>query len=187
MLAYLYNSDYSDKREPSTTTQAISATPTPSSRSGVRRTIASRYTNFSDAALLINAQMFIIADKYDIQRLKQLAKEEYEEFVPHTCDSSAFVASLKLIYDETLESDRLLKDIAVNMAGKHMNKLVDREEFRLLCKGHGVMAFDIMMASLGRLGEEIQDTSGAYYSRPGGPVVYHGTCSCGYDADNCYC
>jgi hypothetical protein len=152
----------------------------------------SRSMDYSDTALLINTQVFIIADKYDIQDLKQLAREKYEDVVPHTWDSSSFVASLKLIYEETLESDRLLKDVAVNMAGQHMKKLVDREEFVDLCKNNGVIAFDVMMASLGRLGETNTGTTRGHHGITNEPsktlTPEEEKCfSCGEYFVNCYC
>jgi len=101
-----------------------------------------------NAALLVNAKVYIIADKYDLQDLKALAKNKYEEVVPENWNSTTFVASLKLLYEDILESDRLLKYVAVETAGEHAKELVDRGEFVALCSEHGELAFDVLKSSL---------------------------------------
>ena len=58
------------------------------------------------------------------------------------------VNSLKLMYEETMEKDRTLKDVAVKTAGDHVKELVNREEFVDLCKANGEVDFDILKASL---------------------------------------
>jgi hypothetical protein len=145
MLTYLYTSDYSDGRT-ATENTAITLPSTPASTSSPAKT--SKPGLFTNSALLTNAQVFIIADKYDIQGLKMLAKVKYEEVIPQNWNSASFVASLKLLYEETLESDRLLKDVAIKTAGEHVNELMDRGEFAVLYKENGELAFDVLKASL---------------------------------------
>lgn len=59
-----------------------------------------------------------------------------------------FVASLKLLYEETLEDDRLLKDVAIKTAGKHAIELYGRDDFNTLCREQGEIALDALKASL---------------------------------------
>ncbi|TVY90574.1 hypothetical protein LAWI1_G002952 [Lachnellula willkommii] len=160
MLLYMYTSDYSDGIQP-TTADSTETTTTPAKDSSRKKgNKAIRFvpsstpdpppgpTQFSADALLTNARVFVIADKYDIQGLKQLATKKYETAVPNAWNCAEFVGSLKLLYEETLESDRVLKDVAVKTAGKHVNDLVDRGEFAALCKVNGELGFDILKASL---------------------------------------
>jgi hypothetical protein len=99
-------------------------------------------------AVLINTKVYIIGDKYDIQPLKDLATKKYGEALPNHWNSAPFVASLKLIYEGTLEKDRPLKDLAADTAAMHANELTDRGEFASLCKENGEITFDVLKASL---------------------------------------
>ncbi|TVY83182.1 hypothetical protein LSUE1_G003669 [Lachnellula suecica] len=157
MLEYLYNADYSDGRVVGTSATASNTPSKPASirfkrsklsRPSIQTQIASEAsTPQSAAALFTNAQVFVIADKYDIQGLKELATKKYTELVSNNWNSEYFVNSLKLLYEETPESDRLLKNVAITTAGKQTKELVDRGEFAALCKENGEIAFDVMKAS----------------------------------------
>lgn len=102
-----------------------------------------------DGPLLLNVKLYIMADRYDVQPLKVLAKTKYEQIIGNAWNDVSFAASLKMLYDETLESDRLMKDIAVKTAGQNIKTLVDRGEFATLLKSNGEIAFDILKSSLG--------------------------------------
>jgi len=58
--------------------------------------------------LLIHVEVYLIAEEKEISALKQLAKNKYEEALPHGWKSTQFCTSLRLIYDGTPENDRLL-------------------------------------------------------------------------------
>ncbi|KAF5876306.1 putative btb poz domain protein [Botrytis fragariae] len=98
--------------------------------------------------LTICTRVFTMAEKYDIPELKVLAKTKFEEAVSTEWNTASLSASLWLMYDELPESDRLLKDIAIQAAASHVNELVDRGEFAALCKENGDIAFDVLKASL---------------------------------------
>ena len=101
----------------------------------------------SAAALLVNARVYTTAEQYDIPSLKELSMTKYKESLPSGWNSASFVASLKLLYELTPESDRLLKDVAIKAAGENAQKLADRGEFVTLCKENGEIAFDVLKAS----------------------------------------
>jgi hypothetical protein len=71
----------------------------------------------------------VIAEQYDIQPLKYLARNKYAEIVPTTWNSAEFVQSLKFIYDGTpdnlLMTDKL-REVAMNSAAQHAKELMDR-------------------------------------------------------------
>jgi len=78
-----------------------------------------------------------------------LAKKKYEEVISgRKWNSTSFVASLKLLYEETLGNDRLLKDVAIKTAQEYIKDLCDRGDFATLCRETGEIAFDILKASL---------------------------------------
>lgn len=63
--------------------------------------------------LLINTKMYIIGDKYMVDKLKSLAIEKYRKALVSHWNSDAFSASLKLLYDNTTHDDRSLKDVCI--------------------------------------------------------------------------
>jgi len=105
--------------------------------------------------LLINTKVYIIADKFDIPGLKLAAKEKYQEAKLIEWNCPSFFESLKLMYENTLATDRLLKEVAIEVVAKHVKELVDREEFGSLCKESGEIAFDVLKASLNLSSAEI--------------------------------
>lgn len=83
-----------------------------------------------------------------MQPLKELAKGRYKRLVPLAWNSASFVSSLKLLYKETPDSDRILKSIAVQVAWEHMKELINRGDFAALCKEIGEISFDVLKVSL---------------------------------------
>jgi hypothetical protein len=158
LISYMYTMDYTDGRE-------VAVTPTttpPKSQSKTKGTkkIKHRHEGTVDLVhpqpidtpgrnpLLNNALAFVLGDKYDVSGFKNLAKVKYEAALPDYWNSASFVASLKLLYEATPDSERNLKDIAIKTAGEHAKELMDRGEFRALCKANGEIAFDVLAASL---------------------------------------
>lgn len=101
-------------------------------------------------ALITNAKVYIIAEQYDIQPLKHLAKKKYQDIIPATWNSSSFVESLRIIYDGTPDSSQvdMLRELALNTAGRHAKELMDRGEFLTLCKDRGEISVEVLKASL---------------------------------------
>lgn len=97
-------------------------------------------------ALHTNTALYITGEKFDVVTLKALAKEKYESAVSAAWNCASFTSSLKLLYAETPETDRLLKDVAVKAAPGHLKELVELEDFAELCKNNGEIAFDILRA-----------------------------------------
>jgi len=94
--------------------------------------------------LQINAQMYIIADKYEIQALKDLAVTKYKQVSSETWNSSAFTESALLVYNNTVETDRMLRDVIVEEASKNVKTLLDCGEFVKLLKGQSDLAVEVL-------------------------------------------
>jgi hypothetical protein len=107
-------------------------------------------TEIKAKALITNANVYIIAEQYDIQPLKYLAKNKYEYIISAAWNTSFFVESLRTIYDGTPDSSKMdmLRELALNTAGKHAKELMDRGEFLTLCRERGDISTDILKASL---------------------------------------
>lgn len=120
MLKFLYTHDYDDGRSNDSATPQLSS------------------------ALSTNVKVYVMGDRYDIQPLKALATKKYEEVAEETWDTQYFPASLRLLYEQTLDSDRLLKETALKVAAFHAKDLLNRGEFVALCKESGDIAIDVL-------------------------------------------
>jgi hypothetical protein len=98
----------------------------------------------SPHSLVINAKVYVIAEKYDIQALKEQAVAKYKEVLATSWNSSAFTESACIIYENTPETDRSLRDVIAHGAGQNAKKLLDRGEFVDLLKTHGSLAVDVL-------------------------------------------
>jgi len=104
---------------------------------------------FRAEALITNAKVYIIAEQYDIEPLKYLARTKYADILPSTWNTPSFVESLQFIYDGTpdLEKTDQLRGIVISYAGEHVKELMDRVDFVALCKERGDIATDVMKAA----------------------------------------
>lgn len=110
------------------------------------------------ASLVVNAKVYIVADKYELDDLKKLACTKYKQLLPGgTWNSSDFTESARLVYDNTMETDRMLRDIIVQSAGINVKALLDRGEFVELLKDHGDLATEIMGKVVARYESQVKD------------------------------
>jgi hypothetical protein len=100
--------------------------------------------------LVTLAEIYIIAEKYDVQPLKILVKEKYESLLSSGWNTEYFVDSLQLIYDGTpdMSEPDALRELAIKTAAAHAKELFDRSEFLDLCKERGDLLTDVFKASL---------------------------------------
>ena len=135
--------------------------------------------NPPEAALLIAVKMYIIADKYDVQKLKILAAEKYTAAVPRFSKSIFFISSLRLLYEETTEDDRMLKDVAIQEAACQTSHLLSQPEFLAMCSQRGEISLDILKAASSG-GAGVQTLDVLTLSPNTYPVIcaWHNTSSC---------
>lgn len=124
MLHYLYKGTYSDG----------SILPTPQTDTEInadRSPPTKKLTPFISScyALVTNAEVYALAEKYDIPSLKCLATKKYGDCLPQEWNSESFVTSLSIIYTQTPESDTLLKDVALQYALSKVRWLSERGDF----------------------------------------------------------
>ena len=130
MMSFLYTLDYDDHR---------------STKFVVKHTKA-----YDPASLLVNANVYIIADKYEIEALKKLACLKYEEVLSDTWNTSYFSESASHVFENTVETDRILRDVIVQVASDHVKALLDRGEFVEMLKRHGDISAEIMRKVVAR-------------------------------------
>ncbi len=96
--------------------------------------------------LIINAKVYIIADKYDIPALKGVAVRMYKDAVIDRWNSPSFPASARLVYDNTAVEKDKLRGTIVEVALENLVGLTSREDFLALLQKNGEMAKDIIVA-----------------------------------------
>lgn len=99
---------------------------------------------YNPQALITNAKTYIIADKNGIEALKKLATTKYEQVVLKCWNECAFAESARLIYENTMETDRTIRDIIAKTASVNIKALLDRGEFVEMLNSCGELATDIL-------------------------------------------
>jgi hypothetical protein len=141
MIDFLYHLDYDDHRsevfQPQGSTESIPA---------VNNTTAEveQPAELSASSLLINAKTYIIGDKYDIMSLKEWAVTKYKEVLPATWNSTSFIESARLIFENTPESDLMLREVIIQKVTENAKALFDHSEFVALLQSHGDFATEVL-------------------------------------------
>lgn len=132
MMNFLYTLDYDDHR---------------STKFFVKHTRA-----YNPASLLVNPKLYIIVDKYEIEALKKLACFKHEEVLSDTLNISYFLESASHMFENTVETDQILRDVIVQVASYHVKALLDRCEFAEMLKYHGDISAEITRKVVTRYG-----------------------------------
>jgi hypothetical protein len=82
--------------------------------------------------------------KYEIQALKDLAVAKYKHVLLETWNSFTFTESALLVYNNTVETDRMMRDAIVEGASKNVKTLLDRGEFVDLLKSQSDLAVKVL-------------------------------------------
>jgi speckle-type POZ protein len=89
--------------------------------------------NYADGVdlpqMVFNAQVYALADKYDILALTTLAAAKFEELAKAGWNTTDFLHSIKVIYESTPPNDRL-RDVALRLATENADALKDNELFQ---------------------------------------------------------
>jgi len=135
MLSYLYTLDYSDN-------------------SAVRPLLPTGQNwplllsnEESKSVLELDAQVYAIAEKYDISGLKDLAKHKYKLALGN-CSGGDFLRSIQQVYQLTPPSDRGLRDLVIEYTSAHMTELRAKNEFTVAIEDIPGFCVDLLQAVL---------------------------------------
>lgn len=131
MINYLYTRDYS----------IINA-----ATYKTRQPKSSRKSIPEKSDLVVHAEVYALAGKYDISELKRLAASKYLETLPPKYSDSAFVDSLRVVLEEIPDSDLSLRGHALQFVGKHYRQLVEDTISLAVFKENKDFAVDILQA-----------------------------------------
>ncbi|KAF2434944.1 hypothetical protein EJ08DRAFT_722180 [Tothia fuscella] len=88
------------------------------------------YNNQSDveaSAIILHAHVYSLADKYNIQGLKDMAGNEFSEAIVEEWNTPEFVTTVKIVYESTPPSDRVLRDMVTRVSAKHIKVLINKD------------------------------------------------------------
>jgi hypothetical protein len=141
MVTYLYTTKYDDHRFENI---GEAATGTNRNKTEKKSSVGTLENLYSPNSLTTNAKMYIIADKNEIEALKKLASEKYKDVVPSCWNSVAFIESARLIYENTVETDRVLKEVIAQIAADNIKTLLGMGEFIELLNCFGDLAIGVL-------------------------------------------
>lgn len=93
--------------------------------------------------MTIHAKVYALAEKYDIQCLKNKALEKFRKEVDACWMSADFLRAAEEVYTSTMDHDRSMRDVVVETFTQHPN-LLDREETQNMVRGLD-LCYDLMM------------------------------------------
>ena len=92
--------------------------------------------------------MYEIADKYNVDGLKELVKENFDHACQYFWDDAQFAISARHAFSSTLESDKGLRDIICKTIVNHMRQLVDKPEIEALLTEFNGLAYGLLKSEI---------------------------------------
>ncbi|KAF5562491.1 ARM repeat protein [Fusarium phyllophilum] len=106
----------------------------------------------SSSEMSFHAKVYQIADKYGIEALKKLAATKYRASVEAGWEMESFPEAIALTYTTTPSADRGLRDIAVEVAFKHIGPLMGQDAFCGMLSENPDVAADVIRFMHGQMG-----------------------------------
>lgn len=64
---------------------------------------------------LLHAQVYALAEKYDVAALKHIARHKFECTLAYNCDGPDLIEMIRFVYRSTIDTDRGLRDVVVKL------------------------------------------------------------------------
>ncbi|PYI33038.1 POZ domain-containing protein [Aspergillus indologenus CBS 114.80] len=94
--------------------------------------------------MLLNVKVYQVADKYQVPKLKDRAREKFKAIVETCWQMDDFPVAIEEAYKRTTKEDRSLRDILVRTSQEHIGELEASEDFRLVLEGTAGFAADLV-------------------------------------------
>jgi speckle-type POZ protein len=115
------------------------------------------YTNtYGTSSMIYDAQVYQIAEKYDIPALKAYSKEKFATAIDAGWSMDDFPLAISVVYDSTPAEDRGLRDLAVATAQKNINTLLGKDGFGELLRKTADFSADLIPFLCGRLCDNVK-------------------------------
>ncbi|KAL8748348.1 MAG: hypothetical protein Q9184_007371 [Pyrenodesmia sp. 2 TL-2023] len=100
------------------------------------------------SALMNNVLVYALAEKYDIQSLKDLAKEKFELRSATPWEEDNLIAVAELVYTATPATDRGLRDVIAWNCSKHIDRsdgqFLQSSKLEELCTKDGALPLNVL-------------------------------------------
>jgi hypothetical protein len=96
--------------------------------------------------LVFHAEMYSLADKYNIRGMKAFAQEHFQIRAKGSCRVKEFPTAIWTVYKTTVDEDRGLRDVVVDVISMNMD-LLDRPEIKEAVKDIANLAFELLIKS----------------------------------------
>ncbi|KAL8737714.1 MAG: hypothetical protein Q9181_001432 [Wetmoreana brouardii] len=97
-------------------------------------------------ALSINTGMYVMGDRYNLVALKNLARAKFSAALPSGWKQDNFPNVIRIIYDQTLTTDRGLRDRVLPVLQAHWQELRTRKAFMAVVQDHAEFAVELIEA-----------------------------------------
>jgi rubrerythrin len=93
------------------------------------------YSNaYGNSSMVLDAQVYQIADKYGIEALKAHSREKFRSAITTGWSMDDFPLAISVVYESTPAEDRGLRDLAVEVSYKNVDHLLSRDDFSNLLR-----------------------------------------------------
>ncbi|PYH76649.1 hypothetical protein BO82DRAFT_346685 [Aspergillus uvarum CBS 121591] len=91
---------------------------------------------------LINAEIYVIADKYQIEGLKTLAKQKMESCLQLNWTDTDFINTTQYVYGPNIPSHSEIRDILSRYSIQHLSTLEHQQRFHDILKSLAPFSYD---------------------------------------------
>ncbi len=96
------------------------------------------------SALLNNVLVYALAEKYDIQPLKEVAHQKFKHRAAYEWFDEEIVTVLREVYAATPANDTLLRNAIHEVCDRYADKLIFHDEFLKIVKEDGTLACNML-------------------------------------------
>ncbi|KAH8656436.1 BTB/POZ domain-containing protein [Ilyonectria robusta] len=103
------------------------------------------YSNiYGTSTMVYDAQVYQIADKYDVLALKAHSKDKFGVAITTGWSMDDFPLAITIVYESTPSADRGLRDLVVETSQKNIDKLLGHDSFSELLRKTPDFAADLI-------------------------------------------
>lgn len=146
MLSYLYTADYDDGQSAAVTMStsheenAINTSKASDEGAGESRSMGS--------TLLNNALVYALAEKYDVEPLKELSKSKFQiQTWGKDWNFDDIPRLLQEVHRSIPATDRGLRDIVIELCAQHIDRLMSNPVFSQVLHEDAILAIEILVWS----------------------------------------
>lgn len=110
------------------------------------------YSNiYGTSTMAFDAQVYQIADKYDIPGLKAHSKDKFGAAITTGWSMDDFPLAVTVVYESTPSADRGLRDLVVETSQENIDKLLEHDDFCALIRKTPDFTADLIPFLCGKL------------------------------------